>query len=93
MTVPTLSIGGAATGRDGAAGTVGYVPGLRTAARACSGISVRPVATVTPATIMATTSAASTTRATPMSARRAGARGTLTPPTRGTGTSGRGAIP
>ena len=92
--MPTLSTGAAATDRaGGGAAATGTAPGLRTAASACRGISVRPVATAAPATITTTTRAASSRRATPASARRTGARGSVNPSTRGTGTSGIGATP
>ena len=66
MTVPTFRTGAATTDRAGgaSAGRAGTATGLRTAANACRGTSVRPIATANPATIGTTRRAANPRRAT-----------------------------
>src|SRR4051794_18213808 len=90
---PTLSSGGAATGRLDGRAAPGTPPAARAAASTCRGTSGCPEATAVPAARATATTAASPSRATPTTPCSAAPRGTRTGPTRGTGTNGTGATP
>ena len=75
MTVPTFRTGAATTDRAGGASVGRAGTGLRTAANACRGISVRPIATANPATIVTTRRADNPRRATASSPREDGCAG------------------